>query len=243
MVSGWTVNDNLPMTAPSRPQSPVAPAACLAGLPGLCLEMAPVGDHRAALMPEESAAIAHAAQRRVHEFSTGRWLARRAFAALGLPAAAIPRAGGRAPAWPAGVAGSITHARELAIAVVAAPGHARGIGIDLEAAGRVGTNLYHRLFTPAERAGIEAAGAARATLLFSAKEAVYKAVNPIAGRYVGFLEAEVAVAGGVTEPASGAVGSFTVRYLGHFQPNRVMESGIGRFCFFEHYVFALFMIR
>ncbi|NIP14450.1 MAG: 4'-phosphopantetheinyl transferase superfamily protein [Pseudomonadales bacterium] len=109
-----------------------------------------------------------------------------------------------------------------------------GIGIDLEEADRVSAELHEKLFTPAEQARYAEAQHGWADLLFSAKEAVYKAVNPIVGKYIGFQEVEVDVA--FSEQR------FVARYVGGHAPNAVLERGAGYFLFAEQHVFSLFII-
>src|SRR5690349_17676802 len=58
----------------------------------------------------EAALVARGADKRRREFAGGRACARRALAALDAPSAALLVAAERAPAWPAGWVGSITHA-------------------------------------------------------------------------------------------------------------------------------------
>jgi len=218
--------------------------ALLPASPQIEFVVARIADHRAALLPEELPAIGRAIDKRVHEFSTGRVAARRAMGGLGLPAAPIPRDGSRAPVWPHTCAGSITHGGDLAMAAVARRDALRGLGIDLEEADRVTEELFDKLLTVAERQRLQASTASvggarrRAGLVFSAKEAVYKAVNPIVGVFIGFKEVEVDF-----EPhAHAETGRFTLRYIGEHAPNRVMEAGEGYYCFFEQYVFTAFVI-
>lgn len=234
MVSGSVVHDNSAMSWHDLPPWMTDVAAAWPELPELCLCAARIEDRRAELLPEELPAVARAVEKRVAEFSTGRYLARRALAARGLPVAAIPRADDRQPRWPAGVLGSITHAGDLAIAGIADSAALLGFGIDLEEALRVTGPLHDKLFTGAERERIATADQRLAGLMFSAKEAGYKAVFPRAGRFIGFQEAEVLV----DWPAR----QFRLRYLGDHAPNRIMDHGTGYFGFFERYVLTLFMI-
>ena len=234
MVSAHRVHHNAAMTWQDIPPLYTGVDRLLPALPQIQLVAARVTDHSAALRPEERPAVERAAPRRIREFATGRLAARRALDALGLPDHAIPRADGRAPCWPAGVVGSITHTRDLAVAGAALAADVCGLGIDLEGAERVGPELHARLFTARERAELDPHDAARAALLFSAKEAGYKAVYPNVGRFIGFHEAEVAV-----DPPSG---TFRLRYVGDHRPNRIMDAGEGLFCQFEQYVLTVFMI-
>ena len=120
-------------------------------------------------------ALAKAVPRRVAEFSAGRAAARAAMAALNAAPAAIPQGPDRAPIWPPGLHGSITHS---ATACLAAITHApRLIGIDLEPATPLAPELWHSVLLPVERAAVAQTDSPglHAKLIFSAKEAAYKA--------------------------------------------------------------------
>jgi 4'-phosphopantetheinyl transferase EntD len=217
------------------------------------IALGPVSDHRSSLDPAEMAAIAAAAPRRVAEFSTGRHLARQAMIALGLDSGPVMRAEQRAPRWPAACIGSITHGRELAAAAVARRGALRGVGIDLEEASRVAPELYPKIFTAREREELDTRPTTRVregTLRFSAKEAVYKAVNPRIGRFIGFREVEIVpdpstaalIEGDIPGAGIMAAGRFGVRYVGDHAPNAIMDTGAGCYCYFGRYVLTLFLI-
>jgi 4'-phosphopantetheinyl transferase EntD len=103
-----------------------------------------------------------------------------------------------APQLPTGWVGSISHKGTRAAALVA-PATGGFIGVDLEAAAPPRMPIERRILTPRERAtGREV------TLHFAIKEAIYKAVDPIVRRYVGFTEVELEIA---------ADGACTVRVL------------------------------
>jgi 4'-phosphopantetheinyl transferase EntD len=235
MVSGSWLDDNSPMSW--RELTPLATtvASHIRDLPDVCLVAAPVGDHCDRLLPEERAGVAGYAHRRAAEFSTGRHLAHCALEDLGKPGFAIPRGADRAPCWPAGVVGSITHGSDWAVAGVALASRIRGLGIDLEGHGRVRERLYPQLFTDRELAMLRRADPRQAGLMFSAKESGYKAVHPLVGEFIPFQAAEVDV--------DWSSSTFRLRYVGDHAANGIMDAGTGRFCFFERYVFTLFMIR
>jgi 4'-phosphopantetheinyl transferase EntD len=97
-----------------------------------------------------------------------------------------------APTLPPGIAGSISHKEELAVALVARePGGAR-VGVDVEIDRPRRIDISSRVLTPDELREIEPFAPAdrdREVLLrFSAKEAIYKALDPFVRRYVGFHE-------------------------------------------------------
>jgi len=213
----------------------LADAADWPELPGVALACDRIADHRAALYESESAAIARAVTHRQQEFATGRWLARRAMAALALPAAAVDKGEDRSPRWPDGCLGAISHDRDHALALVARSGAVRGLGLDLEDAGRITAELHDKLFTAAERSRLAALDALAPGMLFAAKEAAYKAVYPLVGDFIGFQQAEAEI----DWPA----GRFRLRYLGDKTANRIMDAGEGWFGLRGQSVLALFIIR
>jgi 4'-phosphopantetheinyl transferase EntD len=155
------------------------------------------------LFPEEELAVARAVEKRRVEFALGRTAARKALGALGIAPVALPANPDRSVAWPDGVCGSITHAERICAAVAALRSDHAGLGIDAEVNGRVQRNLWSHVATAREIAWFEAQSdeleaARRATLLFSAKEAFYKAQFCKSRAWVGFHDAEL------TFDASGA---------------------------------------
>jgi 4'-phosphopantetheinyl transferase EntD len=150
------------------------------------------------LLEAEAAGIARAAARRVREFTAGRHCAREALAALGIDRAALPRREDRQPEWPPGIVGSISHCSDYCAAVVARRTTCAGLGFDAEEWGRVTPELWSRIATPRELAWLRASDDAErlATLLFSAKEAFYKAQFALSRAFVGFEHAAFHAAGG-----------------------------------------------
>lgn len=88
---------------------------------------------------------------RLHEFQSGRAVAKRALAALGLPSVDLPVGESRAPRWPAGIVGSISHAGGMVAAAVARTRDLAAIGIDVEGDDRVDPKIWDLLMSPAER--------------------------------------------------------------------------------------------
>lgn len=164
-------------------------------LPGLTWGTAEVGEP-IELAPEEAAAISRALPARRAEFMAGRLAARRAMARLGHAAHPVPAGTDRAPIWPAGICGSISHEGGLAVAVVArAPA---AIGVDLALDTPLEDALIPEICRPEERALVprfhQGHFAARA---FSAKEALFKAQYPVTGVLFGFHGMEVHLDQGV----------------------------------------------
>ncbi len=134
--------------------------------------------------------LAQAVPARQREFLWGRRSARLALAAVsGDPEAPLPVMSDRRPAWPEGWIGSISHAAGVASAIACRERDHPWIGQDVEAL----TALDHideiapLVATPAERSRLSATEDLLA--LFSAKEALFKALRP--GRFLDFEAAEL----------------------------------------------------
>jgi 4'-phosphopantetheinyl transferase EntD len=121
----------------------------------------------------------------------GRAALREALARVGVAAPAVLADGRGAPVLPPGVVGSISHKERFAAALVAPASGAR-IGVDLEDDVERTTDIASRVLDDDELADIARLGARareRAVLVrFSAKEAIYKGLDPFVQRYVGFKE-------------------------------------------------------
>lgn len=184
------------------------------------------GGQAIALHPAEAPAVARAVPKRRREFALGRACARAALAKLGHPGAIVGRQAAGAPVWPPGFAGAITHTRGLAAALVGRAGDFAGLGLDAEWAGGVDAPLARRLFADSEIALLAGMDAAQrriaATLLFSAREAYYKAFHPLTGESLGFRHVEVTLPGGLSGD-----GVFHVRQPG--RPDRWGQPLAGRY--------------
>ena len=127
---------------------------------------------------------------RLREFTAGRHAARMALRAAGLPAVALPVGADRAPLWPEGVIGSVTHTAQHCLAVASPLYPLRGIGIDLEPATPLARDLWDSILLPEEQIALTRQPAAMRGLLaktaFSAKEAAYKAQYRLSQTLFGF---------------------------------------------------------
>lgn len=132
-----------------------------------------------------------AVPKRRSEFLAGRLCAAVALRGAGLPEH-VGR-NGRAPIWPVGGVGSITHSRSRAIAAVSRS--LSGLGLDCEdlIPDQRATGLYPAIMTETEVA-LRPDGMAFGTyltLVFSAKEALYKALSAQLARVPEFLDVTV----------------------------------------------------
>jgi len=162
---------------------------------------APAGVH-----PDEAALVHASAPARRATFLGGRMALRTAMAALGAgdaeaawPILPTPRG---APAAPPGFVASVSHKREIAVAIAARaePTPRTTIGIDVEIPRSLRIDIAPRVLTPVERAEIagldQVARDAEVLLRFAAKEAIYKALDPWVRRLVSFQEVEIAAPAG-----------------------------------------------
>ena len=157
----------------------------------------PVTDGCTTPFPEELDAVATAVPARRREFVCGRASAHAALRELGAGDAPIAMGKTRAPIWPAGVVGSISHTRALAGAVVCRDVDARAVGLDLERADAVLDDEVRRLvLTSAEMVQVDALrplDTRVAVLIFSAKECLYKVVAPLWGWSLEHQEVEIRI--------------------------------------------------
>lgn len=159
--------------------------------PPVCVRESVLDGLRAMLFPEEVAAIATAVEKRQREFAGGRACAREAFAALGLPSVAILAGPDRAPIWPKGVVGSISHSLTRCVAAVARQADGiRSIGVDIEELTPLEESFAADICTEFERKWLDRQpGDQRGLLLkalFSAKESAYKCQYPLTKTFLGY---------------------------------------------------------
>jgi enterobactin synthetase component D len=139
----------------------------------------------------------------------GRIALRAALADLGCAAGPILTTPRGAPLLPGAVRGSISHKRTLAVGIAARASHAVGpgdpggaglgsawhLGVDLERVIPGRSAIARYVLRPEERARLPARDdprrAEEVLFAFSAKEAIYKALDPLVQRYVSFREVAV----------------------------------------------------
>ncbi len=132
--------------------------------------------------------LAGAVAKRRSEFLAGRLCAALALRAAGLPQEVGRK--GRAPVWPAGIVGAISHSDSRAIAVISR--HHSGLGVDCEEIMPLTrAEALHTEILTAEELTLRPSTlpfATFVTLVFSAKETLYKALSPRLAHIPGFLE-------------------------------------------------------
>ena len=150
-------------------------------------------DPTAYLLPEEVPHIQTAVDGRKHEYTLGRSCARRALSRIGIHNVPILSGPKREPLWPDPIVGSITHCNGYCAAAVAQRTDVLALGIDAELHAPLPEGVFEHISVPAERERIAQAppGTHWDRLLFSAKEAVYKAYFPLTQAWLGFKDAAI----------------------------------------------------
>jgi 4'-phosphopantetheinyl transferase EntD len=124
--------------------------------------------------PKELKHLTKAVPRRRNEFIAGRRCARAALARIGVEPCKLTPDENRAPRWPVGVVGSISHSIGLCCAVTAHSDEIACLGVDLETTTRMSPGVVKRVTHPLE-ADYVGGDQVLGSLIFSAKEAFFKA--------------------------------------------------------------------
>jgi len=135
--------------------------------------------------------------RQLH-FRAGRYCAMKAMASLDrrFEGSQVGRAHNGAPVWPDGTTGSITHTVGFASAAVALTTDTESLGIDTEriVSESQAQEIGSLVMSPEESAHARAAGLSEPvafTLVFSAKESIFKCLHPITGEFMDFHDVRI----------------------------------------------------
>ena len=137
---------------------------------------------------------AHSVERAVHkrkrEFAMGRHLARSLLSDLGRVCPDLSRGSDGCPAWPSGTWGSITHTDEMALVGVSK--RVDGFGLDLEGAEPLREPMFRHILRPDELQSLPSNLVHQlAKVIFSAKEAFYKAQYRHTRTFLGFFDVQL----------------------------------------------------
>ncbi len=147
----------------------------------------------ALLLPDEVAAITSRQPAARRASGTARSLVRCLLALEDAEEAPIGRSPAGAPLWPRGFVGSLAHDAEMAVAAIARSVHVPSLGIDVEPAEPLPDDIAALVLTSGDvLSGVEARFATR--VLYSAKEAAYKAAYPLDGEVLGYEHINVDLA-------------------------------------------------
>lgn len=160
--------------------------------PGVVVEVATEADENEALLYDgERALMGAMVPVRRREFSAGRNTARRALGRLGFtPGELVRQSGDRDVAWPASSIGSISHTRGLCAVACARTSSLTSLGLDVEQAGPLGSDIVSAICRPDELSAFASVPPPLPSdwpkLVFAMKEAAYKAWYPVARRMLAF---------------------------------------------------------
>ncbi len=137
------------------------------------------------------AEIRNAVPKRQREFLAGRYCAAVALKGLGSTTAEVAISPDRAPVWPEGTVGSITHSGNFAAAAAARNTGVIGLGIDSERIVSHSAAEDVAKLCMVDEMRLFAGGCGRSfcefcTVIFSAKEAVFKCLFPITRKFLEF---------------------------------------------------------
>lgn len=153
----------------------------------------PVGS----IFDEELAIVRNAIGKRRREFACGRQCAHRALQRMGMSAAAILSGPDRAPVWPSGIVGSITHCDGYCAAALARATEIASVGIDAELITPLDLQVLEIMASPEERRDLQKLPAELPSLwpctLFSAKEAIFKCWYPLTKHWLNFHDAKLSI--------------------------------------------------
>jgi 4'-phosphopantetheinyl transferase EntD len=182
----------------------------------------------AGLIGAEEGAARRMRPDRLREFSAGRAAARIAMRGAGVLTTSVPMGPDRAPQWPAGVFGTISHAGAYAVAAVRAASRDMLLGVDLAEDTGLDPLLWDIVLSDADCAWLadqpQRDWPHLAKLIFSAKEAVYKAQYPITRTLFDFH-----VLGIHADPVKGTFRARFLRDIGPFSAGFAV-TGLARRC-------------
>lgn len=131
-------------------------------------------------------------QNRKREYIAGRFCALKAMESANISPEHILIGEKGEPIWPSNIVGSITHSHGYAAAAVAKKSEVLSLGIDAETDEALSPKVLQRICNDQEQEWVKSLDSSRiqnpGKILFSAKEATYKAWYPITQEWLGFKE-------------------------------------------------------
>lgn len=141
--------------------------------------------------------LSSAVAKRRCEYLAGRVLYKQLLQQIGHPYSPLLRSAAGAPLWPADLTGSISHADGIAICCLCPRTNYKSVGIDIEShlSAQTCTDIQQMIMQPDELRYLQQFADIDYTrlvsLVFSAKESLYKALFPDVGRFFGFEDAAI----------------------------------------------------
>lgn len=209
-------------------RSPLTQAVAALLPPGVALTSADPRAPASGLLPGEAAALARARPARRAEFAAGRRALRDAMAQLGLPPLPVPQGPDRAPLWPAGLVGALSHDDRHCLALLCRAGQpCRALGIDIEPDADLPEAVLETICLPQERDWLATRPLPErgrlARLIFSAKECAYKCQFTISGEMLDFTDLHI-----LPEPETGRFQAIFMRRVPGFAEGAQMHGMFAR---------------
>ncbi len=152
---------------------------------------------------EERESLRSQTETRLQEFTLGRLCARKALARLGIRRYPVGIGKYREPLWPQGISGSISHCGNYCSVAVSNDERIASVGIDIERHEPLEKDVTDMVCTKNEKLRLAAQlppiPAYAETVIFSAKESVYKCLFPITKNFLEFSDVEITLAEGENE--------------------------------------------
>lgn len=155
-----------------------------------------------ALLQEEIVSLSFSTIMRRRASGAARCVARELMKSIGFADFPILRNTFGAPIWPIGVVGSMAHDERIAVAALGLRRDLDAVGIDIESAAPLSSDMVELISTPRERRTI-ANNTLGGKILFVIKEAVYKAAFSLDGEFLDFHDIEVDFANRLATTRSG----------------------------------------
>lgn len=174
---------------------------------------------------------------RKREFQAGRDCARAALEQTGFPGGPVLADQDGVPVWPEGASAALSHSRGYCAAIAARSSGYRMLGLDLEKTNRLTRSAVDRVVHPSEQSFVQS-HQKKASLIFCAKEAFFKAQFPIWQTHANFYDLELAV----DEDA----GEMTIENMDKRFPEELRSLGEKiefRFSYFEDFVVSACWLR
>lgn len=145
--------------------------------------------------PDEYAIIKNSVEKRKKEFIAGRLLVKQSLKAFGIKNFALLSGDNREPIWPENIIGSISHSNVYICTAISDCNSYEGIGIDLETRGKVGEDLINYILTENEKNWLKDLDENNQknlhTIIFSAKESLYKCIFPLVHQFIDFQQVDI----------------------------------------------------
>jgi 4'-phosphopantetheinyl transferase EntD len=166
------------------------------------------------LLPDELGAFAKSVVKVRRASGAARIVARELLGQLGRARGAIPKGESGAPVWPEGLVGSLAHDAEIAVAAIAMRQDFLSLGVDVEPAEALDPDIFEMVATATERRRMQD-DRLGGRLLFSVKEAVYKAAYPLDNMFLDHHDVEVSLDSGVARVCNGRTVRFRYGVASH----------------------------